>query len=214
MATLNLPVKIRLATEDDSEQIAEIYAPIVRETWISFETEVPTTDQFRQRINKIGVSYPWLVCVRGNDVMGYVYASQHAERAAYMWSANVTVYIKGCYRRFGIGRLLYGTLFDSLRMLGYFNAFAGVTLPNAGSVGLHESLGFQKVSHYKNTGFKFGQWLDVGWWQLQLQSLHDKPTPPRSIADIAGTSQFNAALETHSALLNQRFHFQTTQISN
>lgn len=205
MPTSTPQATIRLATENDAEQIAAIYAPIVRDTWISFETSVPTADQFRQRIQHVGARYPWLVCANGDDIMGYVYGSLHSERAAYMWSVNITVYIKDTYRRLGVGQTLYTTLFELLKLLGYYNAFAGVTLPNDGSVGLHESLGFQKVSHYKNTGYKFGKWLDVGWWQLQLQDLQDSPSPPRAIGEIVDTPEYHAILAAGLSQLKQPF---------
>jgi phosphinothricin acetyltransferase len=136
---------IRLATEDDAVQIAEIYAPFCRETPISFETEPPAAGEMRERIARTVKSYPWLVCDDGGQILGYAYASRHRERAAYRWSVDVSVYVREGRRRTGLGRALYTSLFALLRLQGFQNALAGATLPNSGSVGLHEAMGFEPV---------------------------------------------------------------------
>jgi L-amino acid N-acyltransferase YncA len=114
-------------------------------------------------------------------VLGYAYASPHRERAAYRWSVDVAVYIAEQARRRGVGRQLYSTLFAMLVELGYYNAFAGVTLPNPASVGLHESMGFTPVGVYRNVGYKLGAWHDVGWWRRPLQPPAADPAEPRSL---------------------------------
>jgi L-amino acid N-acyltransferase YncA len=169
---------IRLATEDDAGQILAIYAPIVRETPISFEMEPPTVEAMRQRISDTLGCFPWLVCESADELLGYAYGSRHRARAAYDWSAEVSVYVHASARRSGVGRDLYRSLFEILRLQGYCNALAGATLPNPASVGLHESLGFQPVGIYRSVGYKFGAWHDVGWWQLSLQPHTACPAPP------------------------------------
>src|SRR5437868_13691947 len=99
----------------------------------------------RQRIAKIVRSFPWLVCEEEGSILGYAYASPHRERAAYGWSVDVSVYIREGLRRRGLGRALYTSLFAALRLQGFYNALAGATLPNPGSVGLHQAMGFQRV---------------------------------------------------------------------
>src|SRR5687768_2653948 len=160
---------IRQATENDAAQIQAIYAEIVRSTVISFEIDPPTIADMQARMRAVQERFPWLVCEHNGEVAGYVYASSHHERAAYQWSVNVSVYIDPKYHRRGIGRALYTSLFALLRLQGFYNAYAGITLPNPGSVGIHESMGFLPVGIYKNVGYKFGAWHDVGWWSLALR---------------------------------------------
>ena len=164
---------IRPVEQRDAEAIAAIYAPHVTDGVASFEMEPPDADEFRRRITATTATHPWLVCERGGEVAGYVYATTHNPRAAYQWSTNVTVYIDPRQHRHGIGRALYTSLFELLKLQGFYNAYGGITLPNAGSVGLHESMGFRLVGIYEQVGYKFGVWHDVGWWSLELQQ---KPT--------------------------------------
>lgn len=192
---------IRLATEHDVDQIAAIYAPIVRDTVISFEFEPPSVDEMRQRIRSITQQFPWLVCDREGEVLGYAYAGKHRERAAYQWSADVSVYAHERARRAGVGRALYTSLFAVLALQGYYNAYAGATLPNAGSVALHESLGFERVGVYRSVGFKAGKWHDVAWWQRSIQPRSDAPAPPRSITEVRNLPEYQTALETGLPLL-------------
>ena len=119
-----------------------------------------------------------------NGVAGYAYASQFRERAAYQWSVETSVYVHSDFRRFGIGRALYISLFRMLTAQGYFSAYAGITLPNPGSVGLHEALGFRPVGVYRNVGYKMGAWHDVGHWVLSLQPEVTTPQPLLKLAEI------------------------------
>lgn len=172
-----LPV-IRFASADDAAGVAAIYAPNITGSVISFEAVPPTTEQMRERITSLLAHTPWLVCERGGQLLGYAYASPHAERAAYLWSLNVSVYVAQGGRRQGVGRALYVSLFALLQLAGYRAAHAGVTLPNPASVGLHESLGFVPVGVFRAVGFKLGAWHDVGWWQRELQPRAGVPAPP------------------------------------
>ena len=171
---------VRVADEDDAQAIHAIYAPIVAETAISFEVEPPTGAQMRERIVDTLKKYPWLVSIdeRGK-VDGYAYASRHRERAAYQWAVDTTIYVRDDARGAGVGKRLYRALFDELIALGYYNAFAGITLPNDPSVALHESVGFERIGVYRNVGFKLGAWRDVGWWQKNLRLLRTPSTPKR-----------------------------------
>lgn len=170
--------RIRVATPNDAAEIAAIYGPVVRRTTISFELEPPTVDEMRNRIGKTLQRWPWLVSLDQEGVVnGYVYAGALRDRPAYQWSVEVSAYVREDARRSGVGRRLYGVLFEELRRLGYCQAFAGIALPNAGSIGLHESLGFTPIGVYRSVGYKFGQWRDVGWWQMALQQL-ERPEAP------------------------------------
>ncbi len=196
---------IRLATERDAGQVQAIYAPNVRDSAISFEVETPPVSEMRERIVETLRQYPWLVCERDGEVLGYVYASKHASRAAYQWSVDVSVYIHERRRRSGVGRALYTSLFKILRLQGFYNAYAnayaGITLPNEASVGLHEALGFRPVGVYRAVGYKLGAWHDVGYWRLALQELAKAPAPPASVQLAQGYAARDAALNAGLPLL-------------
>lgn len=168
-------MRIRSATSADAARILEIYGPFVTDTAVSFETEVPTLEEMRNRIDETTQKFPWLVYEANNQVIGYAYAAPHRSRCAYAWSVEVTVYLDPKFHGQGIGRALYKRLFEVLREQGAVNAFAGITLPNEASVGFHEAMGFKKIGQFKDIGFKLGKWWDTGWWQLQIQ----KPEVPR-----------------------------------
>jgi L-amino acid N-acyltransferase YncA len=190
---------IRLARTSDANEIAEIYAPIVRGTAISFETEPPGEAEIEKRIASTLAYAPWLVWEDDAGLGGYVYASRHHERAAYQWSVDVAVYIHETRRRTGAGRALYTALLSLLRIQGFHAAHAGITLPNAASVGLHEALGFRRVGMYPAVGFKLGAWHDVGWWQLRLCESIDDPPPPLSVAQAQALPSWQMALDAAHA---------------
>ena len=163
----------------DAQGCAEIYAEYVRDTVISFESTAPTREDMLGRIER---AHAWLVAEADGRTAGFAYGGPHRERAAYRWATDVSVYVESGHHRRGIGKALYTELFDRLRTQGLLVACAGVTLPNAASVGLHESLGFVPVGVYRRIGFKFGAWHDVGWWQLDLAPRRDGETPPEPCA--------------------------------
>jgi phosphinothricin acetyltransferase len=177
-------VRIRLANDGDAEAIAAIYRPVVENTAISFETIAPDRHEMSRRLSETMVEYPWLVCERDRQLAGYAYATRHRVRTAYQWSVDTSVYIDDAHKRSGVGRGLYQSLFAILAAQGFFNAFAGIALPNPGSVGLHEAMGFQKVGVYRNVGFKLGEWRDVGWWQLALREQELPASAPLAISEV------------------------------
>ncbi|MFL5291268.1 MAG: arsinothricin resistance N-acetyltransferase ArsN1 family B [Myxococcales bacterium] len=185
---------IRPASAADAEAIAAIYRPIVLDTAISFETVPPGPAEMERRIAAALEIAPWLVYEEQGKVGGYAYGSRHRERAAYQWSVDVSVYVDGAFRRRGIGSALYKALFPLLRLQGFFAAHAGITLPNAGSVGLHESLGFVRVGVYRSVGYKLGAWHDVGWWQLSLRDRVPEPPPPRPTGEAQRDPAWQAAM--------------------
>lgn len=187
--------KIRLATEADSTSVLEIYAPFVKDTVISFEYEVPTVSEFSKRMDNIQKKYPWLICEVNDNIVGYAYASQFNGRAAYDWSVDFSIYIKPEYHKKKIGKALYTALSQLLRLQGYCNAYAGVTLPNIKSESLHESFGFKPVGVYHNVGFKFGNWYDVKWFELEIQEHFKIPINPKTINEIKNTPGFYAILQ-------------------
>lgn len=177
-------MRVRLATAADAPGVHAIYAPFVRDTTVSFETDVPSVGEMTRRIEAATL---WLVAESDDRILGYAYAGPHRSRAAYQWSVETSVYVADGARRRGLARTLYAALFDVLRAMGFVNAYAGVTLPNAPSVGVHEAMGFRPVGVYSGVGFKNGAWHDVGWWSLRLvdDATAADPRPPRPLAEVA-----------------------------
>jgi phosphinothricin acetyltransferase len=186
---------IRLATPDDAEQVQAIYAPYCF-TPISFEMQPPSVEEMRGRLAKVLDQYAWLVCEDGEEVLGYAYATQHRERAAYRWSVDTSVYVRQSRQRRGVGRALYTSLLAVLPLQGFVNAYAGVTLPNQASVGLHEAMGFEPVGVYRQVGFKCGAWHDVAWFQRPLQPRPAEPSPPKGPEEVRHTAAWVEALSS------------------
>lgn len=161
-------MKVRQVTLADAAAVQAIYQPYVAETTISFEEVPPDRAEMARRIADISAHYPYLVAETGGQVIGYAYASQHRTRSAYRSSVDVAVYVEKTYHGRGVGRALYSELMPAAAARGYHAAFAGIALPNAASVALHESFGFTPVGVYREVGRKFGNWHDVGWWQRLL----------------------------------------------
>ncbi len=176
---------IRPACTEDAAACAAIYRPFVTDSHTSFETVPPSAQDFVDRIDSTLRTHPWLVAERAGEVVGYAYAGQHRDRVAYQWAADVSVYLADQARGQGVGGALYTTLFDVLRSQGFRIALAGVALPNAASVALHERLGFTPVGVYRRIGYKLGAWYDVGWWQLVLDDTDTEPTAPTPYAQLS-----------------------------
>ena len=158
-------MNLRDATRDDLPAIQAIYAPYVLNTAVSFEENVPDLDALLARLE---AAHIYLVAEENDHVVGYAYGSEHRSRAAYRFSCDVSVYVAAQAHRKGVGRALYGALLPRLKSLGLHNAYGGISLPNRGSVALHENFGFQHLGTYREVGFKFGRWHDVGWWEKRL----------------------------------------------
>jgi L-amino acid N-acyltransferase YncA len=167
---------VRVADEGDGEAIAAIYAPYVLKTAISFEESPPSGEEMAQRIAETLPTHPFLVFEENGAVLGYAYAGLHGARAAYRWSANVSAYVASDAHRQGIGRALYTELFGQLRRQGFHSVFAGITLPNEKSVGLHVAMGFTHLGTYREVGYKLGRWHNVGYWRLGLRDSHAHPS--------------------------------------
>jgi L-amino acid N-acyltransferase YncA len=163
--------------ERDAAACAAVYGPSVAAGVASLEERAPEPHEIADRIRIVTRTHPWLVAEIDHEVVGYAYGSRHHDRAAYRWSADVTVYISAAHHRRGIGRALYAELFPLLQRQGIYEICAGVTLPNDASVALHESLGFVPVGVYRDIAYKFGEWRSVGWWQLTLRPRPDGQAP-------------------------------------
>lgn len=176
---------IRVATPQDAAGVLEIYAPAVRDTVISFELESPSLTEMEQRITKTLKTHPWLVYEIDGVVAGYAYATKEKERAAYQWNVTVSVYVHPQYYRQGIASKLYARLIEILQQQGFYNAYAGIALPNEASVTTHEKMGFRWLVTMPQTGYKLGGWHDVGWWLLSLQSKSANPNSPIPFEEFA-----------------------------
>lgn len=161
-------IALRPAIAADAARCAEIYRPFVTDGWVSFEIAPPDIGEMERRIETYSASHGWLVAEVAGRIAGYAYGSPHRVREAYQSSCDVTVYVDPDYERQGIGRALYRELLAQLAARGFHAAFAGIALPNPGSVGLHEAMGFAPLGVYREVGWKMGGWRDVGWWQRLL----------------------------------------------
>ena len=163
---------IRRADPGDADACLAVYAPYVTGTAATFETEIPPVEEMARRIRAAKL---WLVAERGGEVAGFSYGGTHRSRAAYRWTVETSVYVGGSHTGRGVGRELYSALLPALADRGYRMAVAAITLPNPGSVGLHESVGFVQAGAFRQIGYKAGAWWDVGWWQCRLREPGDGP---------------------------------------
>jgi len=160
---------IRDATQDDADAIASIYNHFVISTSISFEEEAVTASEMARRIADVqAAGLPWLVVEEGDAVAGYAYATKWRVRHAYRYSVESSVYLLPEKSGQGLGTVLYTALLNRLRDSNYHLVIAGIALPNAGSIALHEKFGFEKVAQFSEVGYKFNRWTDVGYWQMKL----------------------------------------------
>lgn len=186
-------MSIRLACKDDARAVLEIYGPFCN-TPVSFEAGPPTVSEMQRRIRQTLAGLPWLVETDADSVRGFAYAGPHRSRQGYQWSVEVSAYVRAGWRGQGLGRSLYTSLFEILRLQGFYNAYAGIALPNAASVALHEAMGFRSIGIYHGVGYKAGAWRDVGWWELALRERGTDPAPPRDLPRLAASSDWPASL--------------------
>jgi L-amino acid N-acyltransferase YncA len=157
---------IRSASEADAEAIARIYNPYVANTTITFEEQAVSAEEMAERILSVTASdLPWLVLEQGGRLAGYAYATKWKERAAYRFTAESTIYLAAGLGGGGLGTKLYEALWAQLKERGFHAVIGVIALPNPASVALHEKFGMTKAAHFKEVGFKFGRWIDVGYWE-------------------------------------------------
>jgi len=192
---------IRLVRTADAGAIADIYAPHVDGSPTSFETEPPPAAEIQRRIAETTTQYPWLVCDCGGAVAGYAYATRHRVRDAYQWCVETSVYVHADFQHLGVARGLYTSLFAILAAQRFVNAYAGITLPNARSVALHERMGFLPLAVYRGVGFKASAWHDVGWWHLVVTRHPPSPTAPKPLADVQHQPEWEALLSSGLPLI-------------
>lgn len=169
---------LRLATPADAASILDIYAPYIRDTSYTFETEVPSANAMAGRIGACLEHWPWLVCEMDGHLAGYAYGARYRERTGYQWCVESSVYIHDDFQGRGVGNALYTALLVILEAQGYRNVYAVINLPNEKSVAFHEKMGFEYFATYEKVGYKLGRWKNVGWWQCIVNDYRDEPAPP------------------------------------
>ena len=159
---------IRSVELHDAPFICDIYNHYVKNTIITFEEVPVTVQEMTDRIRKITEKYPYIVYEEEGVVLGYAYAGMWKSRSAYRFTLESTVYVDHQSKGKGMGKQLYLDLLKQLKSGDTHSVMGVIALPNDASVGLHEALGFKKVAQMNEVGYKFGQWLDIGNWQLIL----------------------------------------------
>ncbi len=158
-------LEIRNAKVEDAEAVAEIYNYYITDTHHTFETELVSVEMMAARITAVSKRFPFLVADLDGTVTGYAYAVRFKLREAYEHSAEVSIYVKSDEKQRGLGTSLYSKLFEELADTHVHAIIAGIALPNDSSVKFHEKLGFEKVAHFREVGYKLGRWIDVGYWE-------------------------------------------------
>lgn len=180
-------IAMRAARPEDAAAIAAIYAPYVLGGTVSFESEAPDARAMRARMAASDGFYPWLVATNGDEhggVLAYAYATRFRDRPAYAYVVETSVYVAGASAGQGVGRLLYEALIDTLRAQGFTQAIGVIALPNDASIRAHEAAGFRRAGVFREVGFKHGRWVDVGYWQCQLNESAVPPVEPRAFKDV------------------------------
>lgn len=175
---------IRGAKTTDAEELLGIYAPYVRETAITFEYTVPTIEEFSARMKKTLTKHPYLVAVHEAGILGYAYASEFKNRAAYDWAVETTIYVKSDSRKSGVGKKLYQALEEVLKRQNICNLYACIAYPNPGSIGFHEHLGYQTIGHFSKCGYKFDTWYDMIWMEKLIGEHSINPEPFIAITEL------------------------------
>ena len=178
------PALLRIATLADAEQALEVYRPYVEHTAISFEWQVPSLEEFRGRMQRTLEKYPYLVAAQGSEILGYAYLSPFVGRAAYLWSAETTIYLREDQKKQGLGKQLYQALEDIAKKQNLTNLYACIGWPeqedpylNRNSVQFHRHMGYRLVGEFQKCGYKFGRWYNMVWMEKILVEHPEKAAP-------------------------------------
>ena len=188
-------MNIRFATAADTGGCLAVYAEYM-DTVITFETALPSHEEFAGRIRSYGAVYPWLVAEEDGEILAYAYAHRAQERAAYDWNAELSVYVSKNAAGRGLGTKLYRALLALLKEQGVRTAYGVVTMPNDASSALHQKLGFRVLGTYHNTGYKNGRWRDVVWFEKPIGSFTGEPRPLIPIPQLPEAAAILAAANT------------------
>lgn len=185
-------VTLRIARVSDAHELLALYVPYVEETAISFETEVPSLEEFTRRMEKRLPQYPYIVAQRGGELLGYAYLSPFVGRAAYSWAAETTIYLRRDCRKMGIGKMLYTALENLARAQGIINLEACIGWTDEpdehltnNSAEYHAHLGYRMVGRFYKCGYKFGTWYDMVWME---KLISDHPETPQEIIPFSELS--------------------------
>jgi L-amino acid N-acyltransferase YncA len=194
---------IRVAREADAAAMLAIYAPYVRDTAISFETEPPPEEEFRARVRGVLEKGLWLACEADGRIVGYAYGSLFHPRRAYQWTVEVTVYVHRDHHHEGVGLGLYTSLLGCLTLQGFRSAVGVIALPNPASVGLHQRMGFTPAAILRSVGYKHDRWHDIGYWQRPLGQYDPSPQPPHPLHSVSKSEAWRTALEAGVAFVRR-----------
>lgn len=161
----------------DAAELVSIYAPYVQETAVTYEYEVPSVEEFQGRIANTTKNYPYLAAVEDGVILGYAYASAFHPRAAFRWTAEVTVYLRKEAHGRGIGRMLYEKLEEILKKQNVQTAVALIADPNPESVAFHEKMGYAVAGRLTNCAYKLGQWRGMYYMEKSLGEYGGEPKP-------------------------------------
>ena len=184
-----MDIKIRTATVEDAEQLLEIYAYYIKNTAVTFEYEVPSVEEFRERIRHILEHYPYLVAEDKGEIIGYSYAGRFHPRAAFGWDVEMTVYLKQEVRRAGVGRQLYALMEEVLREQGIVQAISLIVKPedeysDYNSIQFHEKMGYKYAGELKDCGYKFHRWYTLVYMDKQIGVTQENMLPVRDFAFV------------------------------
>lgn len=196
-------VKIRIAEMDDARRIRDIYAPYVSETALTLTSTTPTLEQVVKTMLDVKKLYPYLVCCIDDEVVGFAYAYRLRPHESYNWTAELSIYLDPDFQGRGIATALYTALFQILKLQGYCNLFAAITLPNEASIALHRHFGFNELAIMEKTAYKLGKWHDVMWMGMHITGCHDpeehgNPLPVNKL----NSNELATILAMSSALLS------------
>jgi len=193
---------IRMAEVDDSRAILDIYAPYIEQTTITLTSQIPSIDEIAKTMMAVKRQYPYLVCCVGSKVVGFAYAHRIRPHEAYLWNAELSVYILPEYQGRGVGTALYTALFQILKVQGFCNLYAVITLPSDASIALHKHFGFTETCVQKAVGYKLGEWRDVLWMELRIEGAIDPGVhgPPHLLKDVR-PNDIDTALALAATLL-------------
>ena len=201
---MNTQPTIRLIRDMDYAGALAVYTPYVLETVITFEYDVPSLDEFTKRLSTIAKHYPVLVFEVEGRVVAYCYGSIHRVKTAYQWSVESTIYITEAYHHKGLATILYTALFDILRLQGFINVYAGISVPEGKSDKFHPKFGFNYIGVFPKIGYKHGSWHDLKWYEYILSERIDNPPPPIPIIEIQDSEAVREILEKATAELQSK----------
>ncbi len=184
---------LQLIKEEDISEVLEIYAPYVQNTPITFECDIPSLENFSDRVHHYTEQYPWIVAKDHGKIVGYAYASTYRSREAYQWCCELSVYLRPQAQGMDLGRTLYSALMDLLTLQGYYTVYGVITLPNEASLALHNQLGFSMDGIQENCGFKLGSWHNTAIMSKTLRDFEPPVSGPKSIHELS-TDVINAIL--------------------